>query len=259
MNPGTRDLSDLRIWFVVLGSVLVSAAGYLFNDFVDRKSDTINKPDKLYIQYWNPIGIWTVFVLFNVLALLLFYLVDTRLMVWFAGVVFIMIIYSLVLKKLPMIGNIAVSFLAAFSVYVVYLTFGIQEKYLVIFFAGFAALLTYVRELVKDMEDVEGDREAGYQTFPVLLGLGQAKSLVSLSTVFIMVMYLYLLWNGILFNFFQMPLLGVFALYHLLCVLAPMVLLLVWNSNARDKSDFSRLSNLAKYIMATGMLSMMFF
>jgi 4-hydroxybenzoate polyprenyltransferase len=257
-HHGDRSLLNPNIWLLILGSVCVTAAGYLFNDWFDRLADKHNKPGKLYINHWNKTAFWLVFILMNLIALFAFYLVNPLLITWFMIIIFLLVLYTLLLKKLPLIGNLTVSFIAAFSVYAVFLTFETQDRHLVVFYSALAALITYIREIIKDMEDVEGDRLAGYRTFPVLTGVYQAQSVVSMTTIFLIVAYSYLLWKWV-FPQFAMPLRWVFVAYQVICVILPLISLLVLNIRASEKSDYSRLSKLAKYIMATGLFSMLFF
>jgi len=246
------------IWALIAGSILVSAAGYLFNDWIDVKADETNKPGKMYIQQWTKTTFYMTFGLFNLLALMLFFIVSPALVFWFMGVVILLVAYSLWLKRLPLIGNFIVSLLAAFSVYVVYLNFGTQDKNLVVFFASFAALMTYIREILKDMEDIDGDRLAGYKTFPIVTSITQGKAVVTLTSIFTVVIYSNLLWKWIIPQF-STPIKNVFMTYQGLCVILPILILTYLNSKARHKDDFTTLSTLSKYIMATGMCSILFF
>jgi 4-hydroxybenzoate polyprenyltransferase len=249
---------NLEIVFLIVASVLITAAGYLFNDWMDQTSDTFNKPSKLYISEWSNLGVWIVFILFNLIALGLCYLISSNLVYWYAVVIALLLVYSVILKRLPLFGNFAISVLAAFSVYVVFLVFGTQDRKLVIFYAGFAALLTYLREIVKDMEDIEGDRKAGYLTLPVMAGLPQSRMVVLITGVFTLAAYGNLLYQW-LTTHFKMPVKVVFVGYQVLCVLIPLMAFVYLSYKANAKSDYARLSRLAKYIMATGMLSMMFY
>lgn len=257
-DSNLKSLLQSDIWLFILGSVLISGAGYLFNDWIDVYADKTNKPHKVFIEHWNPIAFWATYCGLSVLGLIIFYFLNPSLLVWFTLVVFVMLVYSLVLKRLPLVGNIVVSLLAAFSVYVVYLHFGDQERTLVVFFASFAALLTYIRELIKDIEDIEGDGEAGYRTFAVLSGIRQTKVVITLTTVFTVLVYANLIWKWIVPQF-SGGIQVVFIAYQLCCVVVPLAFLAYFNTRALHKEDFTKLSALAKYIMATGMCSMMFF
>ncbi|MBO6517456.1 MAG: geranylgeranylglycerol-phosphate geranylgeranyltransferase [Bacteroidia bacterium] len=253
-----RTWLNPEIWMLIASSVLVCAAGYLINDWFDIDADRINKPHKLYADGWSKTAVWTTYSVFNAIALLLLFLIDPMLMSWFIGVIALLLIYSLWLKRLPLIGNFAVSMLAAFSVYVVFMAFETQSRNLVIFFASFAALLTYVRELVKDMEDLDGDAQVGYKTFPVIAGIRQAKSVANLTSVFILVAYTNLMLQWVIPSF-GTPVKYVVIAYQVLCVVVPILALIYFIMKAKHKDDFRRISLLTKYIMATGMASMLFF
>ena len=244
--------------FLVAASLCITAAGYLFNDWMDKSADEFNKPNKQYINQWSKLSFWATYVVLTSLGLVLCLTVAIELFYCYLGVVTLLVLYSLWLKRWPLVGNFAVSILAAFSVYIVYLTFASQDEKLVIFYAGFAALLTYIREVVKDMEDVEGDSKAGYKTFPVMAGLAQSKTIVMITTVFVLVSYCNLLIQWIAHQF-KMPVQGVVIGYHIVCVGVPMLMLLLLAYRSKKKSDYTQMSALAKYIMATGLLSMVFY
>lgn len=249
---------NLEVIFFVCATVLIAAAGYLFNDWMDQRADSFNKPTKMYIRQWSSVAVWIVFVLFNASALALSYLISIQLLYLNAGVVLLLALYSVLLKRLPLLGNFSISILAAFSVYIVYLVFGLQDRKLVIFYAGFAALITYIREIVKDMEDLEGDRKSGYSTFPVMAGIDQTRTIVLITGGFVLVCYGNLLYQWIGAQF-KMPMQLVVWLYHVLCVVIPLIVFLYLTYNSSKKIDYAFLSKLAKYIMVTGMLSMMFY
>jgi 4-hydroxybenzoate polyprenyltransferase len=246
------------IVLLIAASLCVTAGGYLFNDWMDQSADLINKPEKQYVSSWSKGSFWIAYVCLTALGLGLSFIVSIDLFYYYLLVVLILVFYSLWLKRLPLIGNFTVSLLAAFSVYVVYLIFKSQDYKLIIFYAGFAALVTYIREIVKDMEDIDGESSAGYKTFPVLAGLGQSKTIAMITIVFVLVSYgnLLLQWT---MNQFKMPILGVVLVYHVLCVVVPMIILLYLTYKSRVKSDFTRLSAIVKYIMATGLMSMVFY
>ncbi len=243
---------------LILGSILVTAGGYLFNDYIDKNADRINKPNKVYIDSWSSIGFWLVYLLFNALALLIFFILSSKLFFWYAIIIIGLIIYSLILKRLPLIGNIFVSALAAFSIIAVFMLFQFQNKKMIVLYAGLAALLTYIREIIKDIEDISGDKATGYKTFPVLVGQNQSKMIVIMTVVFTMIIYGNLL-NSWVLGRFTMPLKGVFIGYQVVCIFVPLLVLTVKLYIAESKEDFGKLSSLTKYIMATGMLAMLFF
>ena len=248
----------LELVLLIGASVLVTAAGYMYNDWEDVRADTINKPNKMPILKWSPWLFYLVFFIFNGFAIFLVLLINPVLTKYFLGIIVLLIAYSRFLKRLPLIGNVSISALAAFSVYVVYLHFQSQNHNLIVFYAGFAGLLTYVREIIKDLQDAEGDRQAGFLTFPVLAGMKQARSVVILTSMFTLLVFVNLLWTWII-PMFRMPMKSVFIVYQVTCVLIPLVYLIWKATKATTSEEYGQLSGLAKYIMATGILSMMLF
>ena len=92
-------------------------------------------------------------------------------------------LYSLKLQHFPLIGNAIVSSLCAVVIliphsfsYEIYnfKNFNIINNLFVVY-AIFCFLITFKREIIKDMEDIEGDRKIGSHTLPVVIGLRVTK------------------------------------------------------------------------------------
>eukprot|EP01136_Pigoraptor_vietnamica_P045478 Opistho-1_new@23481 len=177
--------------FLVLASVLIAAAGYIINDYFDLNIDQINKPGKVVVNviisrrwviFWHmflsllglfftvsalPIAAYWHLVLANFLSIIL---------LWF---------YSTNLKKQLLIGNVLISVLTAWVILVIFFAkypLSIRSLLLAdhneirffrfaILYASFAFIISLIREVVKDMEDVEGDRKYGCRTMPMYSAL----------------------------------------------------------------------------------------
>ncbi|MDP6684802.1 MAG: geranylgeranylglycerol-phosphate geranylgeranyltransferase [Candidatus Marinimicrobia bacterium] len=155
----------------------------IFNDIQDKKEDNINKPER-------PIAAGQISlkaagnyakVLFISGAGMCFLLpLSATLLVWF--IVFpLLIFYSLKLKSIPLVGNGVIAFLLGLTFLFCGLVFeNINPMFIP---AGLAFSLTLVRELIKDIEDMEGDKKSGLRTFPIMFGLDKAVQLVILLSV----------------------------------------------------------------------------
>lgn len=264
------SLLNVDFWILVVSTQLIAAAGYLINDHYDRTADEINKPYKMPIQHWKQNQIWIVYTVFNFLGICggLFMdlnkqSLDTSLSAFHFLFIFSLIIlglwlYSFKLKQLPFIGNFVISAFAFVSIYIVYDVFEEQSLQLIVFFAALSALFTLLREVAKDIEDMHGDKLAGYRTFPVMSGFRASKSLLMSATVFTSVLYASFQYNFI-GHLFNGNMLLVFVSYQLLCILLPLAFLLRMIYIAKSNYDMHQISLMFKYIMATGMLSMVFF
>jgi len=154
---------------VVLCPVLITAAGNTINDMCDIEIDRINKPDRPLPSGALNLGrakvfMISVFILGNTAALLLGFwsliisLFATALLFW----------YAYRLRHVALIGNVVVSFLSAMTFLFAAQAFGDMKRGYVPFLLTF--VLSLVREIVKDLEDLEGDEAHGSKTLPVIIG-----------------------------------------------------------------------------------------
>ena len=155
----------------------------IFNDIQDKNEDKINKPNR-------PISVELISLkaagnyakaLFISGASMCFLLPQSAAkLAWF--IVFpLMIIYSITLKSIPLIGNGVIALLLGLTFLFCGLVFG--DIVPMIIPAGLAFSLTFVRELTKDIEDIEGDKRSGLNTFPIMFGLNKAVQVVILLSV----------------------------------------------------------------------------
>ena len=186
-------LSTPLLLLLSLASVCIAAAGYIINDYFDINIDEVNKPQKMvvgkvmsrrYALLWHLIlssiglilGIWVSYKLEN-------WLVATGnlaciILLWF---------YSTSFKRQVLVGNIVISALTAWVLLVLLVAelpgwwtgelVSEAEKASVarlsrigVLYAGFAFIISLIREVIKDMEDIEGDRKDGCTTMPIVWG-----------------------------------------------------------------------------------------
>lgn len=187
---------DFLLLLLTVG--LISSAGYLVNDLFDIKADKINKPEKR-LPYSNSI-LWGIYAVMNVLAILLaLYITESSLtQIILFGSIVLLFLYSFLFQKLPLLGNVVVAILAGFLP-VLYYSFDVEIKIhiykhpsllfldTVFYYFCFGFGVTLLRELVKDIEDIKGDKNSNYKTFPVLIGVKGSQILfyilISLFTV----------------------------------------------------------------------------
>jgi len=123
---------------------------------------------------------------------------------------------------------------------------------IILVFGGFSFFTTWIREIVKDIEDLEGDNRMGYKTMPVVVGIPISKMVL---TVLLLCMvgsigwYLAISVKADILSF----------IYVLSAVEFPLILVLYFLWKAQVKADYSRISNLLKIIMFMGILSIMVF
>lgn len=268
-----RALMQTDLMLLVFTTVLIAAAGYVINDYFDLKADRINKPDEMILgkSMDHRMGI-ILHLSLNAIALITGFYVAFRVGSWRLGLIFPMLMlllwfYSIKYKKTVVWGNIAVSFLSAMVIVVIWLFefFMLRQKpddfvnltpYLATItryfgmFALFAFLLTLIREVVKDAEDIEGDRQAGFHTLAVDYGIQSANRFAAITAALTAALMGY-----IVFIFIREGMATAGA-YYAITIMAPMIWLVFRISKANEKSDFHMISNLIKVLMAAGIIGL---
>lgn len=243
-----------RFLMLLSGTLLIAAAGYILNDYIDVKLDLVNKPRKVVVgksisRRWAMI--WH--FVFNAAALLMGLLLSWRIALLFSAAILLLWIYSSRLKKRFFIGNLTVAALTGISLLMLPLFDNNISMNYILAYAGFAFLITLVREIIKDIEDMKGDAKYAARTLPIEMGIRPAKLVVSfIMSTLMLVLLFYTLFHAQRMGWFYLA-------YGMLAVVVPMNLFLFRLKKADKKRDFSLLSSYCKVIMLTGILSMLFF
>ena len=122
-----------------------------------------------------------------------------------------------------------------------------------ILYAGFAFIISLIREAIKDMEDIEGDRKYGCRTMPIIWGINASKIYTAVWMTILAIALLLLQIYVLQFRWWLS------ALYCLLFIFIPLVRVFLKLFKAQTPQDFHSLSSMVKFIMFTGILSMIFF
>ena len=170
-------------WFVFLIILLITAAGNVINDFFDADIDAINQPDRAIPsgQISRNGAILYAILLFitgNALALL-FAPIPLTIITVFNSL--LLCLYAARLKTAPLLGNIAVSYLASSICLFGGAIIGVEGIIATLPIAGATFGVMLARELVKDAEDMPGDAACGAETFPVLYGIRPTLKLALIS------------------------------------------------------------------------------
>lgn len=266
----TPKMVPTAFFMITVAYMLVAAAGYIINDYFDLEIDTINKPDKIFITRGiSRNGAMAAYVLMNVLAMGLGYAVSVQTGGWaplycIAGCIVLLYFYSAFFKKQFLIGNILVAGISASAVPVLTLVeddvggvFPDTLRYITIYttlYTGFAFILSFARELVKDLEDMEGDRRYGGQTIPIILGTRTALGIIA-CTLFCLIGVLAAIQPTL---WAQGSRTSILSLYSICFIILPLGWILLKVSGARVVEDYHRISTWIKLVMLTGILSMLF-
>jgi len=265
-------VSEIVYALFSLSFLFMAAGGYIINDYYDVEMDKINKPGKVIvgsiisarsalIGYWilNVSGLITGFLSCYLAGipllgfLFLFYLIA----LWF---------YSYKLKSTFLFGNLLIGLFLALvplggacihlAVPFTQHTFEWQtiqnnQKPLVWGLMGgisiFAFLSAVIREIVKDAEDVEGDRLPGCRTMPVVIGTTKTKWVVFFLLVLLNIPLGYIQ--------YQFNIAGVYPLlYFLVCIQFPFLILFYKLKKASLPKDFHTISTWLKIVMFAGII-----
>lgn len=261
-------LAEWQYGLLVLCTVLLAAAGYVINDIFDQDTDIENKPKDVIIgKKITEAKAYNIYAALNITGVAIgFYLSNVILKPGFA-VIFILIaatlyIYATSLKQMLLLGNIIVALLLSFSVVII----GIFDLYPVIDqenqaimanlfsilldFALFAFMINFMREIVKDLEDIKGDSNQGMKTLPIVLGMDKTSKLASIlaliPTVFLLVY---------INNYFMANNLLITTIYAFVFVVGPLLFFSIKIWSAKTKKEFHKLSLLLKWILFFGIIS----
>ncbi len=253
---------------LVFATACITAGGYVINDYFDIRTDLVNKGEVIVgtriprrrAMMWHNI--------LSGLGVVAGFWVSYRIGHIWIGIVFLLVsgllyFYSVVYKKQFLIGNIIVALLTSFvplmvvifELPVVYNYYGPELIslstmkiifYWVAGFAVFAFLTTLSREIVKDMEDFEGDKAYGSRSLPVVAGIRISKAVVSIiisATIVLMI----LMWAMYIKN-------TISILYIVVAMVIPLVFSIIALIRGKTADQFKRVSTIIKGVMLTGIL-----
>ena len=264
------SLADWQYGLLVLATMLIAAAGYIINDILDQETDSDN--DKGNVIVGKLISEKTAYNLYFVLNItgvgIGYYLANVIHKPSFAGAFIIisatLYMYATSLKQMLLIGNIIVALLLSFSVIIIGLfdllpaTYeGNQKEMGVMFsilidYAVFAFIINLIREIVKDMEDVEGDYNNGMSTLPIAIGNEKTSKIAgALGIIAILILFWYINSNLMATKLYYA------VIYGLLFVIAPIIFFVVKIWNAKTKQEFHLLSTVLKWVIFFGILSIL--
>lgn len=169
----------IPIFLASIAVFLATGAGNVINDYYDYKIDEINRPDRPIpsgrVSPKNAkIYALSLFILATIIGYFIGLLSGTIVLI--SSI--LMIIYSKSFKSKCLIGNVTVSFLTGLC-----FVFGgivVNQVILGAYMMFFAFLMNCAREIVKDIEDIEGDKSEGAKTFPIVYGEKSAAILASI-------------------------------------------------------------------------------
>jgi len=261
-------LSDFQYVLLVLATVLIAAAGYVINNIFDQETDNENKPANVIVgKSISETAAYNLYAALNITGVGIGFYLSNVIGKPGTAAIFIIVaatlyLYASTFKQMLVVGNLIVALLLALSVLIVPVfdlypitnesnQKGMATLFSVIFdYAVFAFLINFIREIVKDLEDINGDYNQGMNTLPIALGKSRTTKLVfGLSIIPIVLLLVYT--NK---YFFTNNLL-IAVIYSLALVISPLIYFSVKMLSAKTTKDFHHLSTVLKLVILSGVLS----
>ncbi len=153
----------------IAATILATGAGMATNDYYDREIDAINRPDRPIPRgdVAPRAALAFAIVLFGAAVALALTLPPVAIGIALINLV-ALVTYTKYFKGMPGVGNALVAFLGGTPFPFGGAAVGNIRPTLVLFVL--AAFATFGREVIKDIEDVRGDREEGLRTLPIVIG-----------------------------------------------------------------------------------------
>lgn len=264
-------LGQWQVALLVLATVLIAAGGYVINDYYDLPIDLVNKPEKVVVsREVSDQGAFNYYIALTasgLAAALAVALAEGRFtLVFFPAVVAAMLwFYAQSFKRMFLVGNIVVSLATAGVIFLLLLYEVDWEASSVrlephtneilkfgLGYMAFAFVVSMLREVVKDLQDREGDEQFECRTLPVVLGPAGGKA-VALVLALVLAAGLVPVQTAMAGygNFLPVAYLGVF-------VQLPALAAALLTVRAAGPADYGRASALIKAVMLAGVLTMVY-
>lgn len=260
-------LSDFGFFLLCFSTVCIAAGGNVINDIYDVETDSINDPKKTIIGKKISVNAaHTAYIILTTLGVGIgFYLSNLIGRPGFSAIFIIisalLYLYASYLKQILLVGNLIISSLVAMVIIIMGLfellpaiTPANQQTQSIIFsilldYALFAFLINWLREMIKDQEDITGDYNTGRNTLPIALGKDRANKVIFAVGLLPLAAVIYYMYEYLFTNIYA-------VLYALILIVGPLLYFLVNLWTTKSKKQFSHLSLILKLIMIFGLLSL---
>ena len=267
---------------LLIVTILIAASGYIVNDIYDYNLDQINKPEKVVLgKFLKSRDAIIIYMLFNSLAIALSIFLCIKINQEIYILIFLLIIYCLwlyskKLKKYKIIGNILIAFFISLSILNVplfsYKNILSDDRFFVFLiisiFSVLAFLVNVKREIIKDIEDIEGDKMHKVKSLPIIFGTKKAKLVTVIIGIILMFAISYIITFQILIlksdlfldiggNQFSNP--QIWGANYISTIYMVIILIIFFYVellilNATSKNNFTKVSKLLKVLMFLSLL-----
>lgn len=271
-NEGAFLLNTLNFTLLCLSTILIAAAGYIINDYFDVKIDAINRPEKVILEssiHRRAAIIYHTVLNIAGIGLAALVALQAGKLHWL-GVqllcTFILFLYSSHFKRMFVVGNVVVAFLTALTIFTLFVYEPVLWQYinqpsmirkadvllpnpfwLLAIYTGFAFVLTWMREVVKDMEDHIGDAAEGSVTMPIKIGLQSSSRFVQFLSLFAIVPLLIA----------SVKVQGLLGLYTFFILTLPLMIWVLYLPKNATTQHYYRMSLYLKWMMILGVGSLL--
>ena len=253
-------LNPLLAFLLSLTTCFIAASGYVINDIFDRDIDKINKANKAWIDIGATYGQAMIFYKMLVLSgfcLSLYIAWCTRnfhLLPIYPIACALLYYYAKNWKMMGYFGNNVVAFMTSFVTIIVMVAerkslfnhFENTAFQLLFAFASFSYFINLIREITKDIEDMEGDQYYHSNSLPLTQGIPKSKVIIYFNTFILLVLL-----SAFVYGFKQSTIAIAFVV---LFIFLPLIVTTLLLSKAENKAEFHNISNYQKYIMLSGLI-----
>lgn len=273
---GGSPISIIYYMFFVLGVLLIASGANVINDYFDNDIDLINRDeDKVYVgRVIKKENALKLFYVLSILGVVIHFLVGYKchcIQIGCLSIVFVLMsyFYSLKYKRQSITGNIVIAFLYGAVIFMPSLMelFGLMNNkdlfkvlapevkqigYVFLFFTVFTFILTFIRDIVKDMRNETGDRDCGAETFVIKRGEKATKTLLYVLTIVLIVFLgLYLVYYFVPLEIIQVIIISVIILF-------PLIYFLIELKKAKQQQDYDFLYNLLGMVFISLLFALSF-
>jgi 4-hydroxybenzoate polyprenyltransferase len=262
------SLANWQYFLLILATVCIAAGGYIINNIQDQDSDLVNKPQNVVVgKSISEVVAYNLYIAFTLVGVSIGYYLSHVILRPSFVVIFILAatllyMYATSLKQIIVLGNVVIALLLSLSILIiiVFMIFPATQESnqkematvssILIDYAIIAFIINFIREIIKDLEDMDGDYNQGIKTLPIVLGASRTVKLVlalSIIPIIAIVYYIYI-------NLFQLQ---YASIYILLFVVGPLIYFTIKTSTASNKKDYNHLSKVLKLVIFFGTISIM--
>lgn len=234
------------VLFAALSAAMVAASGNIINDFYDIEIDRISHPDRLLVKgKLKSKNALIAYTFLNLIALIISMTISPVVFGIVLSTIMLLYLYSRMIKRVPLLGNFIIAWLTG----MVFIFGGIVVNNVEasIIPALFALLINFIREIVKDIQDINGDLSAGVVTFPAKYGIDKAIAVIVIFSITLIILTL----HPFILNYYKIE----YFVLVMIVVNPLLVYFLLSVYKNRSNENLKKMSSILKLNMVFGLLA----